>query len=405
MFEHKNLYPVILVPGVLGYGEDTLTHKVFPYFGLTSTSYEKVIKSMGMECHTPTFELLSSTWDRACELFAQLVGGTVDYGKAHSEKFGHARYGETYKTAMLPNWGQTDENGQLIKITLIAHGYGAPVARLLIDLLTNGCAEETAATAGEYVSPLFTGGYGHLVHCLVTIAGVNDGISLFEALEGRFTGAKKLLAKGAVAFDELKEYAGYVDPYTRNGGMKLSQHGVSATLEPVEGKKIGKLVFDEDAIAKYLWKEDNVFYDIGPIGMAKLNNKLHAHDNIYYLCIAGEVTTNILNKVTVPKLSAGITLPTAALISTFENYLPEAPVVTSNSHSNDGIVNTEAAFPPINEEATAFKSADRCNPGIWYQLPVENRNHFSFMGLLVRPDKYRNEIYDLMKIICNLETL
>ena len=69
MFEHKNEYPVILIPGVVAYGENTKAHKVFPYFGLTSTGWQRVISdSMGVECHTVSFELLSSVWDRACEL-------------------------------------------------------------------------------------------------------------------------------------------------------------------------------------------------------------------------------------------------------------------------------------------------------------------------------------------------
>ena len=32
-------------------------------------------------------------WDRAVELFYQIKGGTVDYGKEHSALHGHARFG------------------------------------------------------------------------------------------------------------------------------------------------------------------------------------------------------------------------------------------------------------------------------------------------------------------------
>ena len=34
---------------------------------------------------------------RACELFYYLKGGTVDYGVERSEKYGHSRFGHTYK--------------------------------------------------------------------------------------------------------------------------------------------------------------------------------------------------------------------------------------------------------------------------------------------------------------------
>lgn len=392
MFEKKTSYPVILVPGVFGYGEETLAHKVVPYFGLTSSSYQKAVGDLGIECHTVSFELLSGVWDRACELYAQLLGGTVDYGAAHSAKFGHARYGKTYKKPMLQSWD---------KITFVAHGFGAPVARLFISLLENGSAEERAATPEAELSDLFKGGFYNKVHALVTIAGVNEGITIAEALEGRFSGAKKLLTKAATCYDVFLKYKGYVDPYYQKSGIPVTQHGVSAFITEEDEKK--KLKFNEDAIDKYLRQEDNVFYDIGPWGMTELNKKISISSNVYYFSFTGEVTNNIMDKATIPSLKAGITLPFSVLISTFENYLPEFPIITKRDHDNDGIVNTNSSMPPINESATAFKNAERCQTGIWYQMPVEDRNHFSFMGLFVRPDKYRDEVYNLMKILCNLE--
>ena len=50
---------------------------------------------MGIHTVAPSMGPFTSAWDRACEVYAQLVGGTVDYGKAHSEKYGHERYGRT----------------------------------------------------------------------------------------------------------------------------------------------------------------------------------------------------------------------------------------------------------------------------------------------------------------------
>ncbi|KAG5460147.1 MAG: hypothetical protein BJ554DRAFT_7840 [Olpidium bornovanus] len=39
---------------------------------------------------------VSSLHDRACELFYQITGGTVDYGELHSKIHGHGRYGRTH---------------------------------------------------------------------------------------------------------------------------------------------------------------------------------------------------------------------------------------------------------------------------------------------------------------------
>jgi triacylglycerol lipase len=393
MFEHKNEYPVILIPGVIAYGEESKLHKTFPYFGMTATGFQNVItNNLGIECHTVSFEVLSSVWDRACELYAQLVGGTVDYGAAHSAKYGHARYGKTYEKPMLKAWD---------KITLVAHGFGAPVARLFIELLYNGSEEEKNATPAGELSDLFRGGFRGKIHALVTIAGIKDGISTAEALEGRFPGAKKLMTKAATAADMLLQYKSFVDPYYKKGGIPLTQHNLRAYIakEPAGSK----LKFSEDAIDSYLRKNDNIFYDMGPWGMQTLNSELYAFDDIYYLSYSGEVTRTVLGRATLPKLKAGVTLPFATLISTFENYLPEAPIITKKDQDNDGLVNTNSSMPPINEEAAVFRAAEYCQPGIWYQMPIENRNHFSFTGLFVRPDRYLDDIYNLMEIVCNLE--
>ena len=54
---------------------------------------------------------MGSAWDRTCELYAQLTGTRVDYGKAHAEKYGHARYGRTYEKPLFPGWGEPDADG------------------------------------------------------------------------------------------------------------------------------------------------------------------------------------------------------------------------------------------------------------------------------------------------------
>ncbi|MBQ2500532.1 MAG: hypothetical protein II522_03600, partial [Clostridia bacterium] len=199
----------------------------------------------------------------------------------------------------------------------------------------------------------------------------------------------------------LLQYTHFVDPYYNKSGIPLTQHNLRAYIAKEDDGT--KLKFSEDAIDSYLRKNDNIFYDMGPWGMQTLNSELYAFDDIYYLSYSGEVTRTVLGRATLPKLKAGVTLPFATLISTFENYLPEAPIITKKDQDNDGLVNTNSSMPPINEEAAVFRAAEYCQPGIWYQMPIENRNHFSFTGLFVRPDRYLDDIYNLMEIVCNLE--
>lgn len=381
MFDHKNQYPVILVPGVASYGE--------------GASAARVAKSMGLECRLVSFGLVSGIWDRACELYAQIFGGRVDYGEAHSKKYGHSRFGKFYS-------GMTAKDPE--KINIIAYGFGAPVARLFIDLLCNGSEEEKGATAPEELSGLFKGGNKGFVHCLVTVAGINSGITLPLALETKIPNFKKHCVKTAVYFENALSNTGYIDPYYKNNELKITQHGFSFKTVTAENGGKTKEVIDEAGVDNYLSRtEDNIFYELGIDGMERFNRYMTSSEETYYIAVAGSVTKDFFGKVTLPTLKAGACAPASLFISTFENYLPEYPIVTGEYHENDGLVNTVSSLPPVSETAASFKSADQCVPGVWYMMPVSEKNHLFFTGHFVRPDKYRNKVYDLIKLICNLE--
>jgi len=104
MANKQNSYPVVCVHGFAGFGEDELISKMFPYFGLWNGDVRKVSRNLNLDCCIPSLGPFSSAWDRACELYTHIVGGTVDYGKVHSEKNGHKRFGRTYD-ALIPDWG------------------------------------------------------------------------------------------------------------------------------------------------------------------------------------------------------------------------------------------------------------------------------------------------------------
>ena len=96
LLEKTTDYPFIVIHGFLGYGEETLFAKVFPYFGFRpDRNVIKAAREAGFEVYQPSVGPFNSMWDRACDLYAQIIGGTTDYGKVHSEKYGHKRYGHT----------------------------------------------------------------------------------------------------------------------------------------------------------------------------------------------------------------------------------------------------------------------------------------------------------------------
>jgi hypothetical protein len=60
-----------------------------------------------------------SLHDRTCQLFYELVGGTVDFQKHHSCFHGHNRFGETFPYGKIPIWNAENP------ILLIGHSLGA----------------------------------------------------------------------------------------------------------------------------------------------------------------------------------------------------------------------------------------------------------------------------------------
>jgi triacylglycerol lipase len=65
----------------------------------------KTVADKGHQTYYASMGPISSNWDRACELYAQIKGTVVDYGQAHSAKYGHARYGKDYRgKGFYPAW-------------------------------------------------------------------------------------------------------------------------------------------------------------------------------------------------------------------------------------------------------------------------------------------------------------
>ena len=97
--------PVVFVHGLMGWGQRAGINAVLPYWGMTTGSLTSYLNSLGYETYSATVGPISSAWDRACELYAQLTGTTVDYGAAHAAAHDHARYGITYDQPLFAGWG------------------------------------------------------------------------------------------------------------------------------------------------------------------------------------------------------------------------------------------------------------------------------------------------------------
>ena len=132
------------------------------------------LERKGYDCYGASVSGTASAWDRACELYAQLTGSVVDYGKAHSEKCGHERYGTDYTgKALIEKWDA--EN----KINLLGHSFGGATIRVFATMMAKGDEAETASTPAEEISPFFTGGKADWIYSLTSLAAPHNGTTAY----------------------------------------------------------------------------------------------------------------------------------------------------------------------------------------------------------------------------------
>lgn len=184
-------YDYVYCHGLSGWGSYDIQNNIMPYWGMFGGDMIKNLNALGYKCHAASVAPSGSAWDRACELYAQIAGTRVDYGKAHSEKFGHERFGKDFsKKPLIDSWSSED------KINLLGHSFGGVTVRLMAELMANGSEEEMAATDKGDISPLFTGGKADWIYSITTLAAPTNGTTAYG-----FGDPEKLADHDTAAYD------------------------------------------------------------------------------------------------------------------------------------------------------------------------------------------------------------
>lgn len=379
-----NAFPVIIVHGFLCWGQDSKLNDFCPGFGMWNGNAKMAILEAGVPCQCPSVGAFNGMWDRACILYAQLTGTRVDFGKAHSERTGTERYGETFTKPLVPGWGERDADGNLMKVNLVGHSFGGPTIRTLINLLAEGSEEERACTDPDDLSPLFAGGKADWVHSCTTLAATHNGVTLPDAAGPLFK------PFNGVFFFLAPILSG---PFNKFYMMGLDQFGVS-------GKKHVSL--NTGKVMKMInQKEGNIFEELTTEFGSYLTKDYKTYDNIYYFSYYGR-RTNRKGKYEVP--SKDIWLP-LRIFSPLECLYKDA-THGEEWQPNDGIVNVPAAMHPNNGEPfTDFVSNEECKPGIWYVMPEEWKDHTSYMGVGETKEDYNNFFLEITERVTDLPVI
>ena len=381
--EKKTDYPFVFVHGLMGWGEYQLIDSFMPYWGTTAGDIPKHLERKGYDVSVATVGGNSSAWDRACELYAQLTGTRVDYGKAHSEEHGHSRYGRTYDEPLCDSFGKRDENGEIIKINLVGHSMGGVTVRLFASILEYGAPEEVAA--GDDVSDFFKGGKGEYIHSITTLSAPHNGSLAAD---------KDNLPIINIMVHSFYYIWGVLDntPLRPLWDIQLEHFGF--TDYPADGFD-GK--FDFELIETMLNSKDSAYYDLTVKGAAEANERIKMLDNVYYYsyhseCVfEGPITGRLYPEPTMNPLF----LLTSPNICTYDRDELYGVPIDESWRVNDGIVSTNSAHHPEGEAYKDF-DADNVETGIWNVMPlIESMDHTDYMGVFCNPVKLRRFYVDM----------
>jgi len=342
-------YPFVFVHGLNGFGDDS-DNPAVSYWGGTAGTLLPALREQGTMCFAPSGNPMGSAWDRACELYASLAGGIVDYGAAHSAACGHERFGTDDGEPLFADWGTVDENGNLRKVNLIAHSFGGAAVRMLCALLQNGAPEEQTLSGAD-CSPLFMGGKGDWVFSVTCLAAPHNGTSLLTILD--------------------------VNPLISSLASLLSRDSMDGILSRLGftwgGMGIGEVL----RAAKTM---DTAYYDLTLPG-AKAVNALTGS-----LCPETYLFSYPVDGTENGKPNSDMTTLYHPLGWLMGNFTSPENGIDDAWKPNDCLVNTISATYPFGEpnQAVADPAAlapDSLKPATWYVLPTVRGDHGSVIGL------------------------
>lgn len=351
--------PIILVHGFGGWGRDDIPE--FYYWGGTD-DVQQVLRSAGYNVQTASVGPFSSNWDRACELYAFIAGGRVDYGAHHSQRFGHERYGR-HEEGAYPQWSRDHP------VHIIAHSMGGQTARLLAHLLRHGDEKERIASGGN-CSDLFVGGE-QKIRSITTMSTPHDGTSLVNDID-----LVERILRLAVSAGAATLQSGVFPHFD----LKMDQWGVERNADEPLGRYFARLrrhpIWSEDARDFSLW-------DVSPEGARALNRRTPAEPDVYYFSCSSDDT--------MPGPVRGHRIPNVTMLPAFVpgavflgSFTSDGPIPIDRSWwKNDGVVNTVSMRgPTIGSSDEIVEFGGSAQPGIWNHLgTMESTDHADIIGI------------------------
>ncbi|KAJ3008262.1 UNVERIFIED_CONTAM: hypothetical protein HDU68_003172 [Siphonaria sp. JEL0065] len=407
-----NQYPTVFIHGLLGFSEATPLLGFMNYWGGATQNILTTLRSNGYTVSAPGVGPLSSNWERACEVYAQIAGVVTDYGIARAHQFGHYRFGKAYSAnqALVPGFMQATSK---TKINIVGHSMGGPTARLLVHLLEFGSQAELDACvqAQTVCSPLFwTNKTRSYVNGVFAISGAHQG-SPFD--------------------DELQSNGGFLDFFKQavislvgaNNWGKLNIYDLQLGhwgLNPYPSEDVDDY-FARIQKSAWLKSKSHALFDLSIQAQSDslVSFVKNAPDTTYF-SVAG-ITTSFDGRYANAELSTFIFLaPIAEFVGSYSNA--SLPLLSTFSpkewRQNDGLVPLASSRGPASgftsfpidlesgSQADLTASAPRTAPGkgVYHFVGIlDHADHAALIGVSDIIPGQRDDLYlNIMRILASL---
>ncbi|MEE1320023.1 MAG: hypothetical protein UHM85_00620 [Acutalibacteraceae bacterium] len=365
--EWNTNYKYIFVHGLSGWGSYDSIYKLMPYWGMFGGDLMEYLRDKGFDCYAASVAPSDSAWDRACELYAQLAGTVVDYGKAHSEKCGHERYGTDFTgRALIDSWSAED------KINLLGHSFGGATVRLFAHIMENGSQEEVKATPEAELSEFFKGGKGDYIYSVVALAAPHNGTTAYNV------GTEDVPEnENETAFDSVKTK-------------------IQNALSDLVGKANG-----EKEESKAAW--DYASYDMYIDNAMAMNEWLETLPDAYYFSIPCDATVKNEDGTYSPveKKMEPLFVSSSKAMGAYTGKTEGGYTIDESWRQNDGLVNTLSAKAPSGAPSKDFEEGN-VTKGVWNIMPTYDGDHMSLQGGLTKINDVKDLYVDLLSMINKL---